>query len=159
MSRFIRRGKAKFYFLPTIADPGLVPTTAEITAGIDLSKRIADLAGWRRTGSSVATPDMGSDFVSNIAGEKTVDESSFTFYADDEAATEELKTAMPEDMEGFIYICGSGRAAGKEADTFPVRVNTVGNEYSVGNDPARFMISYAVTDNPAIDQPQPAMPV
>ncbi len=157
MSRFIRRGKAKFFFLPTVAAANLVPTAAEITAGTDLTGRIADLSGWRRVGSSVSTPDMGSDFVSNISGERTVEESSFTFWADDATATEALKTAMPEDQVGFIYICGSGRAAGKEADTFPIRVNTVGNEYTVANEAARFMISYAVTGNPAIDKPQPAL--
>jgi len=157
VGRFIRRGKAKFYFLPTVASPTLIPTAAEITAGIDITKQVADLSGWRRTGSSVNTPDMGSDFVSNISGEKTVEASSFTFYADDTQAVNSLKTAMAEDTVGFVYICGSGRATGKEADTFPVRSNTVGNEYTVGNDPARFVIEYAITDNPAIDKPQPAL--
>jgi hypothetical protein len=156
MARFIRRGKAKIYFLPTIAAATLLPTDAEITAGTDLTARIADMSGWMLDSAAVNTPDMASRFVSNIPGETTVAASSITFYADDAAAADAIKTALATDTEGFIYIAHSGRATGKTADTFPARVSSIGNEYSVGNDPARFVVNFAATAEPVIDGAQPA---
>jgi hypothetical protein len=153
VARFVRRGKAKFYFLPTVAAAATtgIPTGTEVTAGTDLTGRIADASGWQLESSPVDTPDMGSRFVSSIPGETSVAASSFTFYADDATGADALKTALPVDQLGFIYACHSGRTVGKTADLFPIRVSSIGNEYSVGNDPARFVINFAITGQPFID--------
>lgn len=154
MARFIRRGKAKVNFLPTIAAATLIPTAAEITAGTDLTPRLADMSGWQLESSPVNTPDMNSRFVSNIPGETTVASSTLTFYADDAGTTDALKTALAVDTIGFIYVRHSGVGTGKLADTFPVRVSSIGNEYSVGNDAARYVVTFAITAEPAIDKAQ-----
>lgn len=154
MARFIRRGKAKVNWIPTIAAADLVPTAAEITAGLDLTGRVADMSGWQLESAPVDTPDMGSRFVSSIPGEQTVAASTLTIYADDAGTTDNFKTTMAPDTVGYIYIRHSGTGTGKLADTFPVRVSSIGNEYSAGNDPARYVISYAITATPAIDKAQ-----
>lgn len=148
MAKFMRRGTARVHFLPTVA--GAVPTSAEVTAGTDLSARIADISGWVLESTRIDTPDLASRFVSNIPGEQTTADSTITLYADD-GASDTVKTALATDTEGFIYIMHSGSTAGKKADLFPVRVSSVGNEYSMGNDAARFVVSFAITAPPSID--------
>ena len=151
MAKFMRRGRAAVYFLPTVA--GAVPTTAEVTAGTNLSARIADINGWVLESTRIDTPDLASRFVSNIPGEQTTADSTLTLYADD-AATDAIKTALATDTAGYIYIAHSGTGVGKKADLFPVRVSSVGNEYSMGNDAARFVVSFAITAPPSIDVAQ-----
>lgn len=148
MAKFMRRGKAKVFFLPTVA--GTIPTSAEVTAGTDLSARIADLNGWVLESSQIDTPDLSARFVSKIPGEQSVGDSSLTFYADD-ANTDAIKTSLATDTSGFIYIAHAGAGTGKKADLFPVRVSSVGNEYSMGNDAARFIVNFSITAPPSID--------
>jgi len=154
VARFIRKGKAKVDALPTIAATTLNPTAPEIAAGLSLTGRIADMAGWTLESTKVDTPDLASRFVPNIPGEQSVGDCTLTFYADDSGTADPVKTALAVDTITNIYIRHSGVGTGKPADCFPVRVSSVGNEYSVGNDPARFVISFAVTALPAQDLPQ-----
>lgn len=154
MARFLRRGKARVYFLPSVA--GANPTTLEIDAGTNLTARIADMAGWQLESAPIATPDMGSRFESSIPGGQSVAASSLTFYADDAASADSIKTALKVDTAGFIYIQHAGPGVGRTADLFPSRVSAVGNEYSTGNDPARFAVNFAITAPPTIDGPVPA---
>lgn len=150
MAKFIRRGKARVDFLPTVANPTAAPTTAEVSAGQNLTPRIADMAGWQLQSAPVPVPNLADRFVGNIPGEQTVETSSLTFYADD-ATTDAIKTAMPVDQVGYIYVRHSGTTAGSKADLFPVRVSSIGNEYSLGNEPARYVVTFAITGPPAID--------
>lgn len=153
MARFTRRGKMKLRWLPAVAAATGAPTAAEVTAGTDLTPRVADLAGWTVSASSIATPDLVSRFTPSIPGEITVADSSITYYADD-ANADPLKTLMPMDQAGWVYIQKQGAGTGLPADLFPVRVMSVGDEYSVGNDPARMVIPYAVTAQPRTDVAQ-----
>lgn len=156
VARFMRRGIAKVSWLPTVAAYPAgngVPTAIEVGNGTVLEGRLADMSGWMLTSSKIDTPDMGSRFTANIPGEQVVADSSLTFYGDD-GNTDALKTTMAVETSGFIYIRHSGAGTGKPADLFPVRVMSIGNEYSVGNDPARYTISYAITGVPALDRAQ-----
>ena len=154
MARFMRRGKAKCYFLPTVASATTAPTSAEVTGGTDLTAKVADMSGWLLEASKIDTPDLSSRFVSNIPGEQSVKDSGLTFYGDDIGTTDPVKTALAVDSIGYIYLMHSGAGVGKMADLFPVRVMSVGNEYSLGTDPARYMIGFAITAPPRIDVAQ-----
>jgi hypothetical protein len=151
MAKFMRRGKAKVYFLPTVA--GTIPTAPEVTAGTDLSARVADMNGWVLESTQIDVPDLASRYVSKIPGEQNVGDSSLTIYADD-ANTDAIKTALATDTNGYIYIAHSGAGTGKKADLFPVRVSSVGNEYSMGNDAARYIVNFSITAPPSIDVAQ-----
>lgn len=147
MTRFIRQGKAKYYFLPTVAayTTGGAPTSAERTAGTDMTKKIATVSGWMKEGSRVDTPDMSADFIKNIPGTKSVGDSGFGMYADD--TTDPVRTVLSEDVTGYVWI-EKGTTKG---DLFPVRVLNVGDEHSVGNEPARYNVAFAITDVPNIE--------
>lgn len=151
MARFMRRGKARVYFLPTVLSATTAPTSAEVAAGTDMTGKIADMSGWLLEASKIDTPDLSSRFVSSVPGEQSVKDSGLTFYGDDIGTTDAIKTALAVDTIGYVYLCHSGVGVGKPADLFPVRVMSVGNEYSLGTDPARYMIGFAITAPPRVD--------
>lgn len=151
MAKFMRRGKAAVYFLPAVA--GAVPTAVEVSGGTNLSPRVADMSGWVMESGRIDVPNLASRFVPNIPGDQTVPDSTITLYAED-ANTDPMKTALATDTAGWIYIAHSGAGTGKPADLFPVRVSSVGNEYSMGTDAARFIVSFAITAVPSLDVAQ-----
>jgi len=152
MARFIRQGRAKYFFLPAVAgydeaDPSasVKPTAPELAAGQDLTPKIAGVTGWQQSSAEVATPDMASDFNSNIPGTKSVGQSGFTLYADDTA--DPVRDVLIEDATGFIWIVkGTGKG-----DLFPVRVSSNGDEHATGDTPARYTTTFAITAKPALE--------
>lgn len=152
-SRFFRPGITKCLWIPTIANIS-APTRSEINAGDDLSKDVADIAGWMVSGAKIDTPDLNSRFVSNIPGLTSADESSITFYAGDDGV--DVRDLMPRDTDGNIAWLDGGDVAGRLMDVFPVRVLSVGKTRSMGSEAARLVIQYAVTSEPAEDVVIPA---
>lgn len=156
-ARFIRRGVSKILYSPTIANIHNV-TRAELDAAEDLTDFVADVAGWQLTNNSVSTPDMGSDFDSSIPGTNAVGDSSLTFYEDMEE--EEIEDLLPALTPGYVLILRKGDKPGSNSlDCFPTRVASKGNEYSAGNDPARFVVTFNITSKPGLDGPVPAATV
>jgi hypothetical protein len=154
-ARFTRRGVSKFFFFATIANIQSV-TRAEITSATDLSDHIADVNGWQLTNQAIPTPDLGSTFDKSIPGSDSASDSSLTFYEDMDE--DDIETLLPKGTTGFIGIMRKGdKPADASFDVFPVRVASKSPEYSVGNDPARFMANFTITDVPALDTVIPAV--
>lgn len=145
-TRFFRPGITKCYWVASISDIS-APSRAELNAGADLSKDIADISGWMVSGAKIDTPDLNSRFVSNIPGLTQADESSITFYASDDG--DDVRDLMPRDEDGFIVWLDGGDVAGRLMDVFPVRVLSVGKTRSMGAEAARLVIQYAITSEPA----------
>ncbi|MFI6883364.1 phage tail tube protein [Streptosporangium canum] len=152
-SRFFRPGTTKAYWVVSISNK-TAPTRLELNAGADLSKDIADIAGWMVSGQKIDTPDLNSRFVSNIPGLTSAGESGITFYASDTGL--DVRSLMPRDTAGFIVWMDGGDVAGRKMDVFPVRVLSVGKQRSMGAEAARLAIQYAVTSEPAEDVTIPA---
>ncbi|MFD9949819.1 hypothetical protein ACFWYW_55880 [Nonomuraea sp. NPDC059023] len=129
-------------------------TRAEINAGSDLSKDVADISGWMVSGQKIDTPDLNSRFVSNIPGLTSADESAITFYQG--VTGSDVRTLMPRDTDGYIVWFDGGDVAGRKCDVFPVRVLSVGKVRSMGAEAARLAIQYAVTSEPAENVTIPA---
>jgi hypothetical protein len=151
MPRFFRRGKTKVRYAPTIAATTLIPTTAEVTAGVDLTPSVAELNGFSFSNSPIPTPDMASTFTSNIPGEDTADESSIMFYED--TVTNTLQTTLAKGVSGYILIyfagiAGASPAIGDKAEVWPIQSTGPFREYSIGNDPARWGVRFAMTAAP-----------
>lgn len=154
MSRFIRRGVSKIMFAPTLANKNAV-TRAEITSAIDLTPEIADVAGWMLENQSVATPNLASTFDATIPGTDSAADSSLTFYEDTD--TEVIDALLPKGTEGNILIFRKGdKPASPSLDVFPIRVGSKGSELSIGNDPARMVVSCSITEEPGLDTVIPA---
>jgi hypothetical protein len=154
MGRFFRRGVSKIVFVPTIADTD-APTRIELTAGTKLSPQIGDIGGLQFTNSPIATPDLESTFTTTIPGEDTSDNPSLTFYDDDAAAV--IRTALAKGTKGHLVLLPYGDVAAKRAEVWPVESTGVNDEWSTGNDPARFTVQFGVTGVPEQDAVVPAL--
>jgi len=146
MARFFRRGKSKVYFLPAIANASGSPTRAEITSGTDLSPNIAEIAGFSLANDPIATPDLATPFTKSIPGEDTTDASSLTFYDDDTATT--VRTALVKGTAGYIVLMPYGDVPTKRCEVWKVQTTGVNDEWSIGNDAARFVVGFSISDTP-----------
>ncbi|WP_127355709.1 phage tail tube protein [Actinacidiphila soli] len=153
--RFMRRGVTKIFFLEAIAAATNIPTRTELSAGTELSGTISDIAGWSLGNSPVDTPDLGSTLTTSIPGEDKADASTLTFYED--LAGDTIETLLPKGAIGFVVILRKGDVpASKSMDVFPVRVASRAPAYSAGSDPAKFTVTFAVSDQPKLDAAVPA---
>lgn len=152
--RFFHAGETKVYFLPSVAAASLTPTRAEINAGTDLSKEIADISGWMVSGGEIETPDLGSRFNSKIPGRTSVDDSSLTFYQDETGA--DVRAVLPRNTSGFILFADGGDVAGAKGDVYPIRVRSNGKARSAGDEAARLTVQFSCTREPAENITLPA---
>jgi hypothetical protein len=152
-SRFFRPGITKCYWVVSIANIS-APSRAELNAGLDLSKDVADINGWMVSGQKIDTPDLNSTFVSNIPGLTQADESSITFYAGETGV--DVRAQMPRNTAGHIVWLDGGDVTGRKMDIFPTRVLSVGKQRSMGAEAARLTIQYAISSVPAEDVTIPA---
>ncbi|WP_327047293.1 hypothetical protein OG320_05210 [Microbispora sp. NBC_01189] len=145
-TRFFNPETSKLYWVPSIANK-LSPTRSELNAGTDLSRAVADVNGWQVSSEMIDVPDMGSRFVSKIPGRISANDSSITYYMD--RAGIDARTVMPRDATGWMVWLDGGDVAGRKMDVFPVTVSSHGKSRSVGSEPARITIQYAITGEPA----------
>lgn len=145
MARYFRRGKSLIKFLPAISNLN-APTAPEIAAGTDLTPSIADIGGFQFSNNPISTPDLATVFVTQIPGEDTADNPTLTFYDDDTATT--IRTALAKGAAGFLVLMPYGQVTTRRAEVWPVTSTGVADEWSAGNDPARFAVNFAVTAAP-----------
>jgi hypothetical protein len=153
----MRRGVTKIYFLKAIASAANVPTRQELAAAnaTDLSGAISDIAGWSLANSPIDTPDLGSTLTTSIPGEDKADASTLTFYEDQAGDT--IESLLSKGAEGFVVILRKGDIAGsKSMDVFPVRVAGRAPAYSTSSDPAKFTVTFAISDEPVLDAAVPS---
>lgn len=153
--RFFRRGKSKVWICPTVA--GDSPTTAELTAGTDISKYIASISGFGLTNSPITTPDLGTAFNSQIEGEDTVADSSFTLYDDDEEDGELLRTLLARGTECCVVLMPYGRVATKRCEKWKVKVTGFNDQWSTDATAAQAVSSFAVSETPNQEGIVPAL--
>jgi len=152
--RFMRKGTTKFFWVPTIADSGLIPTTAEVNAGVDVTPEISEVNGFSFTNNPIQTPDMDTRFVSQIPGEDTTEDSSLVFYQ--RKGTDAIRAALPKDDVGYMVIFYSGIAGatpaiGDDADVWPATVSSNAKTYTAGNEAAMYRVAFALTEEPAFE--------
>ena len=153
MARYFRRGKSVVRFAPAVASK-TAPTRSEINAGTDLTASIAEIAGFTFSNDPIPVPDLGSTFTTTITGADTAETPTLTFYDDDASAA--VRTALAKGVTGFIILMPYGDVPTKRAETWPVTSTGVNDEWSAGNDPARFSVGFAVTGVPAQNAVIPA---
>lgn len=145
MALFFRRGKSRLYFCPAIANTASV-TAAELSAGKDLGPTLSDISGFQLSNSPIGTPNLADAFTSQIDGEDTTADSTLTLYDDDTSTA--IRTALVKGANGFIVMGPYGSGTGKRAEVWPVRSTGVNDEWTTGNDPARYVVGFAITALP-----------
>lgn len=150
MARFMRKGIARFYWVPTIASL-TAPTVAEITAGTELTSQMGEITGFTFANNPIDTPDMANAFVSKIPGEDSVDTSSFRFYED--RTSNPIRTVLAKNSTGYIVIfpagtAGASPAIADKAEVWPVTVASNARAYSAGNEAAAYNVVLSNTAPP-----------
>jgi hypothetical protein len=138
--RFFRRGRSAIKFAPSVA--GNSPTRGEITAGLDITAQVADIAGFNLSNAPIETPDLATTFNSQIKGPDTTDASTITFYDDDASST--IRTTMAKDVAGVLLMFPYGDVATKRVEKWQVSSTGVNDEWSLDATAARFVIGYAI---------------
>lgn len=155
-NRFMRRGVAKIYFETTLVDP-TAPTLGEITGAEELAPDIAEIGGLTFRNEPIPTPDLENVFETSIPGGDTAEAPVLTFYErEDTAANQTLANALAKGTEGYLIVAPDGLVTGYPLEVWPVTSTGVPREYSAGNDPARFSVTFAVTAVPTLDATVPA---
>lgn len=153
-TRYFDPAVTKCYWVETIVNKAS-PTRIELTAGLDVSGDIADLSGFTVTSNQIDTPDLGTRFTSKIGGRTEAADSSLTFYASNDGV--DIREEMPRDATGFIVWLDGGDVPDNKMSVFPVTVISVSPQRSVGNDPARIMVQFSITSEPAEGVAVPAL--
>lgn len=150
MARIIPNENTWFGFAPAVASL-TAPTTAEITAAINLTKYLISINASTQ-GNTVPTPDISTLFETSIAG--TV-QASFTadFYRDDD---EDLAwTTLPRKTNGFGIISrfggsGTGGApdSGDIVEVWPLLIVSRTNGNVSNNTVMTFTVTASVPEEP-----------
>ena len=152
MAKFFRRGKSLISFLPAVA--GTSPTRAEINAGTALSALATGLSGWQFSNQRIDTPILSSSFTPQIDGPDEVGDSSITFMDDDAVFT--IRNTLAKGTSGFIVLFPYGDVATKRCEVWPIKSAGVNDEWSMGSDPARYEVGFAITNPPTQNATIPA---
>jgi hypothetical protein len=156
--RFFRRGITKIFYVPVISDIDAPSATTELDVALELSCELAEISGFAFSNSPIPVPDMCDVFVKNIPGEDTAEDSSITFYElSGGIANNPIKSTLAKGVVGYILIFPYGISgaslpeAGDEAEVWPVSVSSNTREFSAGNEPARFMVEFTISDVPELE--------
>ena len=153
MGRFIRRGVSKFYWLPAVANIA-APSAAEITAGYEITGKLAEINGFDFTNERAPAPDFAARFTSSIPGANTIGDSSIVVYEDD--TNQDVEDALPMDDTGYLLIAPKGRGVTKPGEVYPATITGINREYTADNTPARITIGFAITAEPELDAALPS---
>jgi hypothetical protein len=145
-TRFYQPGIVKFYYLPSIAAADYTPTSAEITAGTDLTPEVDDIAGWSYSTTFIETKDANSRIRPKLAGAVSLDDSSITFNGSQDG--QDIRTVLTRGATGFIMICDGGNVTGQPAEVFPVEVGSVVPVRSLDADAFKVRVDFGVTNIP-----------
>lgn len=146
ITRFFGVGTTQVLFCPAISAPA-TPTFVELDAGTELTRDIAELSGWTTNSEFIDVPDLATRFTGKIPGRITAEDSSFTFYADEDSGAGDVGALLPRDTEGYVVIADGGLASGV-GDVFHVKVGANSTVRSV-DDSVKRMVSFAILDEPS----------
>lgn len=154
--RYMRKGVTKLFFVPTIASAVLVPTAAEVNAGVSLSPQLATLGGFSFANQPITVPDMDNTFEAKIPGQDAADDSNLTFY-ELKGGSNPIYTALPKGAVGYVVIfpvgiAGATPAAADVADVWPVQVGSRTRQYTADNEAAKYMVAFTPTSAPGFDK-------
>lgn len=141
MSRFMRAGVTPCKFLTALVAPA-APTTAEMTAGVNLTAQCATISGFTYANQPISVPDFSSAFENKIPGKDAAEDSSMEFYEDN--VSNPIKTALAKGAVGWVvfnpYLLIT--------EVFPVIVASNARMYSADNVAAMYKVMFTVTGAP-----------
>lgn len=153
--RYIHPEVAKVYWLSTVAAANAIPTRAELNAGTDVTREVADAPGWEVSADRQPVPDLGSKFTSRISGRINPGDSQIAFWADQQT-TGDIRALLSRGDQGYITILHGGDVAGQLGDNYPVEVSAISKPLMIGGEPARINVDFSIRRQPAEEFTIPA---
>ena len=143
---FFRRGVTKYVACPIVNDLA-APTREEIAGGTPMTG-VTNVSGFAITRSFLDTPDLDSDFTSNIPGERKAGESALTF-KDKRAASKAIRDALSADTgTGFTMVyMPYGDVPGERCECWPVVSGGVNDQVDM-NTFAQYQVGFATPEPP-----------
>lgn len=122
--RYFLPGTTKVLLLDTVANLATGPTRAELDAGLDISEEVAAISGFTISGATMAAPDMGKRFVSQVQGRLTASESKLTVYAD--KTGQDIRQEVSIDDEKYVVFMDGGDVPTSPMDVYQCTCLSVG---------------------------------
>lgn len=149
VSRFMRKGTAKVFFVPTLAGFPATATAVQVTAGTNLTPQIMEMNGFSFSNNPISTPDMDTRFVTQVTGEDTAEASNLVMY-ELKGGVDTLKAALPKDAVGFVVVFPAGMAgvapaAADKVEIWPVVISSNVRRYTAGNEAASYQVNFAIS--------------
>lgn len=149
MPKYINRGTLKLWFVPTLVSQ-TTPSIAAITAGTDLTARMAAISGFTFSATKVETPTLDTVFDLAIAGTLSAEDSVLTVYDIDDAV-DAVKTALGTvNTNGFLVFAPYGLTTTKKCEVWPVNIGSFSTTKTVENEAAKSMASVFITAAPTL---------
>lgn len=146
MGEYVRKGVSKLVFVTTIANQA-APTAVEINAGVDLSGKLADIAGMEFENTLLPKENLATTFTPTVPGGDSAAEPVLQFYDDDTVHT--VRTALARGTTGYLVQCPYGITAALRAEVWPVKVAGVNDIWTVQNEIAQFKVKFGATAVPS----------
>lgn len=143
--RYIPAGIERIVFCSTIASKG-APTSAEISAGTELTGEVFQRTGFALTGVASPAPDLGSKITSEIAGRRASSGNALEMYASQNST--DVRSLLPALTVGFIVIFPEGIVTGNKCSVWPVTVITSMPTADIEAN-STFTVQFAMTSAPA----------
>lgn len=146
ISRYFGVGVTEVLFVASISSQA-APTFAELDGGTEITRDIAEVSGFTVSSNFIETPDLKTRFVSKVPGRITADDSSLTFYADEDRGSGDMAEILPRDTEGYLVFADAGLASGT-GDVFHVKVGSNTTVRST-DDTVKRMVTFAILEEPS----------
>lgn len=153
MSDLISDGKTRVAWLATVANIN-APTTAELNAGADYTKRITpDGLKLDPTTADVDTSSLASTFDTKTAGRVGFDV-ELTFKRGDNPTDDAPYTTLKYGVSGYLAVrrgtaYATAWAAGQKVEVYPITCGEPANSSPAANEVMKFVSPMKVTDSPA----------
>jgi hypothetical protein len=144
-TRYIPAGVRRYSWVPTIANKN-APTSAELSAGTDITAEVMAVNGFQVQSTTVDAPDAGTRYTAKVPGRITADNSSLTIYITQVAGTD-IRSLLTRDLAGYVVIYAEGIVTSKTCDIFPVRITGVPKTQDIEG-VACVDVEFAVTSTP-----------
>lgn len=146
---FVPSSTEQWKWVPTVSNTAS-PTTVEYGAGTDITNDIAEVTGFEAAAQFVETPTMQGGVIAKISGRQTLGDCNITFDEHSTYADNTPMTTMTEGTSGYIVISRYTKtpAAAAKVEVWPVTVAGVNRKHTAGNEPAQYVIGFAVNAAP-----------
>jgi hypothetical protein len=155
----ISEGVERYFLVPTIASASLIPTAAEVNAGVELttlSGGLINAEGLVFENQQAEVRGIKSNFVGKCSGENVVQNITLRFNRAGHALDDVKRTALAIGTEAHLVrfyegTSGATPAAGDRCEVWKGRSTGPSRDVATGNENAKWHTGFATPTQPNLD--------